>query len=127
MSNISRQLKRFNRKQGRFPDDGEKGIGLIDLLNLPKNAHLTCPNCHAPWFHTVLDSRGVIVGCSKCGWDSVIRMQIPNVVQVCPECKCDEFAIMKMDDVIGIGCRRCNWQVEAKLENTTQSGILLVN
>ncbi len=124
MSAISKKLTRIKTKRGRFPDDGNNGIGVLDLLALPKNTHLTCPSCSNVWWNISPGLLGFDTGCSGCGWESKINIHT-NAPSHCPKCGSNEFAIMKLGSVLGIGCKRCSWQTEQDINNTTPSGIIL--
>jgi len=115
---------RFRLKQGRLPDDGGKGIGMVDLALLPNQCHLSCPECSSPWFGVSANGPTTKIGC-KCGWESNITL--PFTGGRCPACKCGFFALIKLGEEFAIGCKKCSWEEIVKVEKVSTGGLILPN
>jgi hypothetical protein len=107
--------QKLRLKQGRFPDNGVKGINSVELKAMPNASHLTCPMCGNYKLgvnKSLVDEAMTSVGCGGCGWESKIEAQIlpKDFTGSCPRCLCHEFIIMKLDNHVGCGCAKCSWE-----------------
>jgi hypothetical protein len=123
------KLKRFKTKQGRFPDDGQAGIGLTELQRMPKQSHLSCPSCQCPWFGISGSGLDTRTGCKNCGWESIIKLPITNkdFAGTCPSCGTPWFAIIKFGNKLAVGCQKCKWETVMPITKLSPSGLILPN
>lgn len=128
---INKKLQRIRVKNGRFPDDGLKGLSIVDITLMPDKAHLSCPQCSS-WklglsYGNPIDGTGTRVGCGQCAWESFIDMNLlpTDFKGSCPKCSNHLFALIKLGNRFGVGCSKCSWENVYKLENTSSSGLIL--
>jgi len=126
---LLKKLERVRTKQGRFPDDGLKGIGIAELQRMPEQSHLSCPQCQSAWFGVSGAGFATKTGCRKCGWESIIHIPLTSkdFTGVCPSCNCPWFAIIKFGDKVAIGCQRCKWETVSPITRVTSTGLILPN
>ena len=124
-----RKDKKLKTKQGRFPDDGQKGIGLLDLQRMPNQSHLSCPQCQCAWFGVSGAGFDTRAGCKNCGWESVIKLTLTNkdFAGTCPCCNTPWFAIIKFGDSLAVGCKKCKWEMITPITKLSPSGLILPN
>lgn len=124
MANIRTQpaKRKLHLKQGRFPDNGIKGIGQVEIEMMPNCSHLACPKCSNFRLGVSISKLGLDftrAGCGNCGWESWIdaRLMPEDFEGSCPKCSCHEFIIMKLDGKIGVGCSKCSWETVNKIND----------
>lgn len=124
MANIRTQPPKvkLKLKHGRFPDNGTKGIGQVEIELMPNCSHLSCPHCGNFKLGVSLssfDNSLTRTGCPGCGWESWIDAQLmpEDFTGSCPKCSGHEFIIMKLDNKIGVGCAKCSWETVNKIND----------